>query len=1410
MKKLCLLAFLISSISSMYSQMVISPIGGNLIGDSSAIVQINSTTQGFLPPRMTTVQQLAIANPATGLIIFNTDSNQVMVFTDSNWISVGNGTVWKTNGTHVYNSNTGNVGIGVSNPMNKLSASDNNTVVKIHKKSSSTGINYLDDSYKPGMEIFVDSNTINNSSIVQTGSALTINNVRGSALQAISKYGISSYAADGAAGIFSNNSSSPVLLTLGGNVGFGITNPFQKLEIDGAFKLGDTSTTALTNNGVIRYNPTEGFQGKHNNDWQSLSSPWVKNNNDIINSNTGNVGIGVSNPMNKLSASDNNTVVKIHKKSSSTGINYIDDSYKPGMEIFVDSNTINNSSIVQTGSALTINNVRGSALQAISKYGISSYAADGAAGIFSNNSSSPVLLTLGGNVGFGIPNPFQKLELNGAIKLADTSTDFSANNGVIRYNPTEGFQGKHNNDWQSLSSPWEKNNNDIINSNTGNVGIGVSNPMNKLSASDNNTVVKIHKKSSSTGINYIDDSYKPGMEIFVDSNTINNSSIVQTGSALTINNVRGSALHANSKYGISSYAADGAAGIFSNNSSSPVLLTLGGNVGFGITNPFQKLEIDGAIKLGDTSTTGLTNNGVIRYNPTEGFQGKHNNVWKNLLGDDKFGKSANHVYVLNDTTGTFSVGSTTTLPTTKMTVLGTTSDPIPLYLSPATSAAPALITAGRIGANTLSPDATSALDVNGTIVIRGGSPGTGKVLTSDINGKATWQTPTPIGYTAGTGININSGVISTNLVAGSGITITGNTISTNTSSGGGWTEASGNIYQNNPFANGTITVGTDVPATDARMKILGNTSLPIGLRLSSGLANPANGIALSAVGRLRVNANNAREDIETGGAIVVGGAAVSTTPAEGTIQYAGTDLQGYVGGQWKSLTATGSGGSSPWTVSGNDISNSNTGKVLMGSATGTTSAKVEVADNTSFAKVMSISNNGAAYMTVLDVKETSTSGGPIGCDVCSGTAAIKSIATKGDALYASSATRGMYVKGGDAFYPAIVVENNSSSNVSIDLAKQIQIRGGNPGAGKVLTSDANGLATWQTPSGGSGSGWNTTGNSGLNSTNFIGNTDAVDLNFKTNNANGLTLTSGGALLATGSTSTGTTPATGAGSRMMWIPAKGAFRAGTVTGTHWNDIQLASYSTAFGYNTIAGGNYSFAVGNTASATGFTSFAIGDNVSASGSRSIAIGSNVNAGFQGAFCFGDMDFSNTLLASTTNQMNMRFSGGYRLFSNSASTIGVQLTAGGNSWSTISDRRKKENLKSVDGESFLKRIANMPLSSWNYIGQDKSQHRHYGPMAQDFFAAFGHDGIGTIGNDTTIAAADMDGVSFIAIQALEKRTTSLQAENRDLKTQNEALQKELLALRNDLNIVMTKINESAPKKSTTEESTTANLSTK
>lgn len=97
-------------------------------------------------------------------------------------------------------------------------------------------------------------------------------------------------------------------------------------------------------------------------------------------------------------------------------------------------------------------------------------------------------------------------------------------------------------------------------------------------------------------------------------------------------------------------------------------------------------------------------------------------------------------------------------------------------------------------------------------------------------------------------------------------------------------------------------------------------------------------------------------------------------------------------------------------------------------------------------------------------------------------------------------------------------------------------------------------------------------------------------------------------------------------------------------------------------------------------------------------------------------------------------------------------------------SDRTKKENFKSVDGEDVLRKIRGFELTSWNFIGHDPKEFRHYGPMAQDFFGAFGYDGVGRSGTETTINSGDIAGILMIAVQALEKRTAELKQKDAQL----------------------------------------------
>lgn len=106
-------------------------------------------------------------------------------------------------------------------------------------------------------------------------------------------------------------------------------------------------------------------------------------------------------------------------------------------------------------------------------------------------------------------------------------------------------------------------------------------------------------------------------------------------------------------------------------------------------------------------------------------------------------------------------------------------------------------------------------------------------------------------------------------------------------------------------------------------------------------------------------------------------------------------------------------------------------------------------------------------------------------------------------------------------------------------------------------------------------------------------------------------------------------------------------------------------------------------------------------------------------------------------------------------------------------SDRNRQENFQPVLGEEVLRKIRDLSLTSWNFIGQPPGQFRHYGPAAQDFFAAFGNDGIGTIGTPTTITSTDIEGILMVAVQALERRTEDQDEQIDALKARLEALER-------------------------------------
>lgn len=61
---------------------------GTTTPDSSAILDISSTTQGLLIPRMTAVDRDAIDDPADGLLVFVTTDSMFYLFDGTNWVTL--------------------------------------------------------------------------------------------------------------------------------------------------------------------------------------------------------------------------------------------------------------------------------------------------------------------------------------------------------------------------------------------------------------------------------------------------------------------------------------------------------------------------------------------------------------------------------------------------------------------------------------------------------------------------------------------------------------------------------------------------------------------------------------------------------------------------------------------------------------------------------------------------------------------------------------------------------------------------------------------------------------------------------------------------------------------------------------------------------------------------------------------------------------------------------------------------------------------------------------------------------------------------------------------------------------------------------------------------------------------------
>lgn len=315
----------------------------------------------------------------------------------------------------------------------------------------------------------------------------------------------------------------------------------------------------------------------------------------------------------------------------------------------------------------------------------------------------------------------------------------------------------------------------------------------------------------------------------------------------------------------------------------------------------------------------------------------------------------------------------------------------------------------------------------------------------------------------------------------------------------------------------------------------------------------------------------------------------------------------------------------------------------------------------------------------------------------------------------------------------------------------------------------------------------------------------------TADAGAVTIDGTDGLVSTGTFNSGAVMPAGADVKMVWNPRKGAFRAGRVNATEWDDANTGNYSASFGFNTTSSGTLSMAFGNDTTASGTNAFASGQTTIASATLSNAFGyvntsrsygetvfgigaTNYTGSANGATQFRTANATDRLFvvgnAIDANNNNLvdiaERSDALVILKNGRTGIGTDTPSGQfelslndgrkpgtNTWTIVSDRR----LKTINGNytKGLNDILQLNPIRFNYKNNGERKFEDAvletefpGFIAQEVQPLF-PDAVGT--DDDGFLNFNIHPILIASVNAFKE----LDAKNKQLTIENDALKSEL-----------------------------------